>query len=358
MVWQERDRMSLRREFVQLARTDDVPDDQLDGTLADRSRRPRNSPGQTPVHVEELVIGLRREQPDWGGRKLHRRLTQLGHRELPAPSTITEILRRHGMLDAEQCRRCQPIQRFERERPNELWQMDFKGDFAMNGGGRCYPLAFIDDHARFVTGLFACGNQRGQTVQRHLTDAFRRCGLPEAILADNGGPWSAPPRSPQRWTLLTLWLARLGVNIHHGRPYHPQTQGKEERFNRTLKTELLRHHDHPDLHGWQRAFDDWLPVYNCQRPHHALELDTPSAHWSPSQRPFPESLPAVQYDEGEIVRRVAWRGQIGFGGRHIHIAKALRGETVALRSAGADGRWDVYYGPLKLRTIDLRGQTE
>ena len=202
--------------------------------LIDQSRRPKASPRRTPAAVEAKVLAVRdRSNNVWGGRKIKRALEDGGETELPAASTITEILRRHARLtEAGATEHPGAWLRFERESPNELWQMDFKGHFAMHGG-RCHPLTALDDHSRYNLVLAACGDEQGQTVRRHLEEAFRRYGLPLAMLMDGGSPWSDPGGEPL--TRFSVWLTRLGVRVLHGRPRHPQTQGKEERFHRTFK---------------------------------------------------------------------------------------------------------------------------
>src|SRR6185312_194066 len=127
--------------------------------------------------------------------------------------------------------------RFEYPAPNLVWQMDFKGHFAVRHGRRCHPLTVIDDHSRYALCLAACANQQSETVERWLTSTFHRYGLPDALLVDNGAPWGDGPA--QSWTKLGIWLLKLGINIIHSRPYHPQTRGKNERFHRTLKAEVL-----------------------------------------------------------------------------------------------------------------------
>ena len=203
--------------------------------LSDRSRCPRHSPRRAPPETEKSVAALRATHPAWGGRKIRARLLALGREEVPAASTITGILRRRGLVEAAESAKRGPWRRFERPRPNDLWQMDFKGHFALTGGGRCHPLTVLDDHSRFALGLEACADERTETVRGHLRALFRRYGLPERILADNGSPWGSDPSHP--YTSLTVWLLRLGVGVSHGRPYHPQTQGKDERFHRTVGAE-------------------------------------------------------------------------------------------------------------------------
>ena len=162
--------------------------------LSDLSRRPRSSPRRTPKGMEASVLAVRSDHPCWGGRKIARRLADLGETDVPAPSTVTAILRRHGVA-LGQAGTPAAFQRFERLRPNELWQMDFKGHFAL-AQGRCHPLTVLDDCSRFNLCLAACGNEQGETVQGHLRAAFRRYGLPEWIIVDNGSPWGDGPNTP------------------------------------------------------------------------------------------------------------------------------------------------------------------
>ena len=242
--------------------------------LGDRSRRPKCSPRQCEPEMAAKVVALRQQQPAWGGRKLRRRLRDLGSPEVPTASTCTAILRRAGLLN-DKAGAHGPWQRFEREQPNELWQMDFKGHFGTQAGARCHPLTVLDDRSRFNLVLHACTDQTGATVQVQLTRAFERYGLPEALLCDNGAPWgAAEPVCPH--TTFTVWLLRLGVRVLHGRPYHPQTQGKDERFHRTLDDELLSQHTWRDLAHCAEYFERFRQTYNCERPHDSLDGDTPA----------------------------------------------------------------------------------
>jgi transposase InsO family protein len=297
------------------------------------------------------VVKARKAHKAWGGRKLRRWLLRQGYGDevLPAPSTITEILRRHGLLCPEACASHRPCQRFEHERPNALWQMDFKGHFPTRTG-RCHPFTVLDDHSRYALGLRACGNEREDTVQAALTALFDRYGLPERILADNGSPWGTGGGGP--YTALGVWLLRLGVGVVHARPYHPQTLGKDERFHRTLKVELLAGRDFLDLEACQRAFDPWRHVYNHERPHEALDLDVPASRYRPSPRAFPEPLPPIEYDD-KLVRKVQAKGKVHLGGRAYRVPAALRGYPVALRPTLSDGLLDVYFCAHKVAQIAL-----
>lgn len=295
MPFQECSRMSQREEFCRLALSPEVNLSELcrrfgvgrrtgykwleryrergpEG-LMDRSRRPHASPGQTAEAMEAQVLAVREAHPAWGGRKIRRVLEREGLMP-PAASTITTILRRHGRLDGPRAGERRDWVRFEQAAPNDLWQMDFKGHFALETG-RCHALTVLDDHSRYALGLEACGDETTETVQGRLTQLFRRYGLPWRMLTDNGPPWGTG--GPAQYTVLTVWLLDLGVTVSHGRPYHPQTQGKDERFHRTLAAEVLDGCRFRDLAQVQAAFDAWREVYNVHRPHQAIKLETPAS---------------------------------------------------------------------------------
>ncbi len=319
--------------------------------FSDRSRRPRGSPRRTPAAIEQQVLAVRDRHPCWGGRKIAHRLKASGLVPVPAPSTITEILRRHGRLGEEERVSPTRFQRFERSRPNELWQMDFKGHFA-HDGGRCHPLTVLDDCSRFALCLGACDDERTATVKTWLVRIFERYGLPERLLMDNGSPWGNGP--DDRYTPLTVWLMRLGIAISRSRPYHPQTLGKDERFHRSLKAEVLQGRRFRDLAQCQRAFDHWRDVYNLERPHEALEMAVPASRYQPSPHSFPESLPPIEYGPDDRVRKVQQGGFVSFMGNKLRLPKAFRGYPVAFRPTKQDGLWQVFFQTNRIAEIDLR----
>jgi len=375
MPWKERTVVSERKEFIALALTDGANVSELcrrleisrktaykmlrryaeagaDG-LHDRSRRPHTCPHRTSPELEERIIALRLAHPKKGAHVLRRMLQNQGVTDVPAKSTIHAVLTRHGLIDPAQSAKHTPQIRFEHPQPNALWQMDFKGHFVMQQN-RCHPLTLLDDHARFNLALQACANERGETVQDRLTTVFRRYGLPQAMLMDNGSPWGND--SGQPYTPLTVWLMQLGISVRHSRPYHPQTLGKLERFHRSLKSELLAGTSFTDLEHCQGAFDTWRDFYNLERPHHALDLDTPITRYTPSPRPFPETLPALAYAPDDHVRSVDVSGRISFQGRRLRVGRAFTHQQVALRPTPTDGVWNVYFSIQRIKSIDLREQ--
>ena len=277
-------------------------------------------------------------------------LKDSGHNGVPSKSTVTAILRRHRLIEPADSLKHKAYRRFEHQRPNDLWQMDFKGHIPVDSCGRCHPLTVLDDHSRFSLGVRACADEKTQTVHDHLTSIFRRYGMPNTILVDNGSPWGSDFYHP--FTPLTVWLVHLGVRVVHSRPYHPQTLGKLERFHRSLKTELLQGSKYTDLSHCQSSFDRWRDFYNLKRPHHALDLDTPASRYTISPRPFPETLPSVEYDADDHVRSVDVNGRISFLGRSLPVGKAFRNRKVALRPTANDGTWKVFFSVQPIATID------
>jgi transposase InsO family protein len=361
--------MSLKREFVTLADQASMTDlcrrfnisrktgykwrgrflrEGMEG-LQNRSRRPRGSPWKTDRGTVNAVLRIRDHHPAWGGRKIRRRLLDLGFLEVPAASTVTEILRREGRLRPEEAEKHEPWRRFEHSAPNDLWQVDFKGDFPI-GSRRCHPLTMLDDHSRFALLVEACSNQRTETVRSLLVMAFERYGLPYRILSDNGAPWGGS----DRYTVLSVWLIRMGIDVGHSGVAHPQTLGKDERFNRTLKAELIGTRQFADLAECQRLFSLWRDIYNHERPHEALGLATPARRYTISPRPYPAVLPPIEYGPQDQVRKVQLQGEIFFKGREWPVGKAFRGLPVGLRPTLTDGLYDVYFCHQKIRSIDLR----
>jgi transposase InsO family protein len=370
MPWHEVSVVDQRREFVRLAMQEGAnrrelcrrfgihPETgykwlgrwQADKEVADRSRRPHASPQQTDKAIEQRVLGVRDAHPAWGARKIARCLEREGMSP-PAVSTVHQILRRSGRIVA-------PLggavasQRFEMPAPNLLWQMDFKGWIRLGNDAQCHPLTVVDDHSRYDLCLQACADQRGDTVRERLEGTFRHYGLPDAFFVDNGTPWGDP--SGERWTRFEVWLLKLGIGVIHSRPYHPQSRGKNERFHRTLKAEVLALRRFRDLADTQRAFDAWREVYNFERPHEALDQQVPASRYQPSKRPMPERLPEPEYDSHEIIRTVpATKAYVSFKGKSWKVPQAFRGERLAIRPTADDGKYGVFFACHQVATIDL-----
>lgn len=375
MPWQSKDLMDIKREFVALALQEGANRRELcrrfgigpkaayallarhasegEAAFAPRSRKPHASPARTPPDVEQAAVELREQHPSWGGRKIAQRLATLGLTHVPRPSTITAILHRHGLITPQASEAAQHWQRFEHEAPNALWQIDFKGDFAMHQG-RCYPLTLLDDHWRFNLALQACPSVATASVQPHLAAVFQRYGLPLRINADNGAPWGSPRLAGQSLSELSVWLIRLGIRVSHSAPYHPQTNGKIERFHRSLKAEVLAGRSFATLAHTQSAFKHWRGVYNHERPHDALGLQTPASRYRASPIGYPPALPPIEYPAEDTVALVKHNGEVHFKGHQLRVSSALLRLPIAFRAdPGQDGCYDVYFCRQRFMRLDL-----
>jgi transposase InsO family protein len=205
--------------------------------MDDRSRTPLGSPRKTSAAVEDAVVRARLAHPCWGGRKLKAYLERQGIADIPSPSTLTAIFRRNGLISDEASIAATPYKRFEKKSPNDMWQTDFKGHFLMGDGNRCHPLTVTDDMSRFNLCISAKLHERLLGVTESFNALFSEYGLPESILCDNGPPFGTC--NAHGYTKFEVFLMNYNILPVHGRPLHPQTQGKAERFHRTLKAELL-----------------------------------------------------------------------------------------------------------------------
>lgn len=329
--------ISRKTAYKWLARFDDRQ------PLADRSRTPRRSPARTGDELEAAVLGVR-DRFGWGPRKIVAYLRNHG-RPSPPARTAAAILRRHGRTAPTPAPRPAEL-RFERAGPNQLWQVDFKGHVEVERR-KVYPLTVLDDHSRYLLAL-GCGTDF--TMARAwdvLWGVFAECGLPDAILCDNAFGSPGPGVS---W--FEVRLMRLGIRAAHGRPYHPQTQGKVERLHGTLEREVFPRLPRGDRAAFEAGLDRWRrEVYNLARPHEALGDLPPVCRWRPSPRARPDALPPVEYPPGSVLRRVASVGEIRWRNAKVLAGGGLVGEWVRVEEG--DDSVSVWYGPHRIRQIPL-----
>jgi transposase InsO family protein len=314
--------------------------------VQERSRRPRLSPHRTAAALEARIVELRRQRPDWGARKLAVLLEQEGIR-LPV-ITVHRVLVRHDLVLDREGRR-QATGRFEREAPNELWQMDFKGQKGADAA--IGPLSVIDDHSRYLVALEQTGTTSGEAVRERLEGVFRHSGVPEAMLMDHGVPWWTASSS-KGWTQLSLWLMRQGIRCCFSGIRHPQTQGKVERFHGALERARQR----PDGGSWlqQPWLDAFRQEYNHVRPHEALAMQTPASCWHPSSKAYDANPPEWDYGAGAELRKVNTLGQITINDTPWRVSVALRRQYVQIQRL--DQRILVFYCKTLVREIDLGTQ--
>lgn len=314
--------------------------------IAERSRRPRQSPRQTATELEQCVVEVRQRYPDWGARKLRVVLAREG--VVLTRSTIHRILLRHDLV-RESDRHGQALQRFQRDAPNELWQMDFKSPKGWNAA--VGPLSVLDDHSRYLVVLQAVWSTRVELVREQLEGAFLQCGVPDAMLMDHGVPWWST-LAPGGATKLTIWLMKQGIELHWSGIRHPQTQGKVERFHGELeralqKRSVPRHQPQP----WLDAFR-W--EHNHIRPHEALGMETPASRWQKSHRAYDPRPPRWEYPAGSKLLKVDSSGKLQAWGERWKITKSLSGEWVRLERI--EDRVLVYYCRTLIRELNLESQ--
>ena len=318
--------------------------------LQDRSRAPVNSSTRTTSEIEQLILQEREKHPTWGPRKLERTLKNQGYTDLPCKSTIGNILKRNDCIEPEASEAAKAYQHFERERPNELWQMDYKGDFGLLNGQRCFPLTILDDHSRFNLCLHACSGTNSTEFTPIFTRILEEYGLPDAILCDNGKPWGDCHNGGI--TAFDVWMMQMDVLPIHGKPLHPQTQGKDERFHRTLKNDLLKRQVFLNLQSAQAAFDPWREEYNNERPHEALQLEVPAKYYRPSKKAFPKMNQQVVYDSGKRLRRVNCKGYISISRKRYFLSDSLIGEYIQINDCDNDVV-ALQYGQFEIARINL-----
>lgn len=313
--------------------------------LSDRSHAPTHFPHRVSAELEAAVLALRDEKC-WGGPKIAKVLEGRGLRV--APATAQRILKRAGRVQLPQPG--QTKVRFAREQCNELAQMDFKGEYRL-GRQKCYPLSLLDDCSRYLHGLWPLSSTGGAGVKQSLEGYFRAHGVPLSLLMDHGTPWFSTTNA-QGLTWLAVWLLKQGVVLRYSGVGHPQTQGKVERFHRTLKART-RHRGAPTTRGeWERWAREFRQEYNYERPHEALQMKTPAeVYQAVNLRPYQEQPREWEYSGGTVLRLNS-QGALYYRQRRYFVSEALAGERV--RVDEIDGVLLVTFRHLTVREIEVR----
>ena len=381
MPWRESSPVSERKEFIKacLDRRRKIADvccefdisektgykilrryrDFGEAGLEDRSHAVLNPRFRITPEVEEHIIALKREHPDYGPRLIHDRLVQ--HEPLkhwPAASSISDLLNRHGLV------RKRPRRNYDQERahlnshltkasePNLVWTADFKGQFRLRSGLGlyCYPLTVMDLSSHFLLGLKALGTTSIELTMREFSHMFREYGLPRVIRTDNGVPF-AQGNSIGRLGQLALWWVRLGIKPEHIRPGKPSENGAHERFHKTLKAAATKPAS-PSLSSQQQRFDEFREEYNVHRPHSSLRgRRPPQQFYQRSSMSYPEKLPPLIYPDGAMLRLVMSGGHIKWRNERIFLSSNLAGEYVAIVEGVGDS-FSLSYANLQLGRIN------
>jgi putative transposase len=323
--------------------------------LKDRSRAPHFHPNALRPEVVAWILEVKRQHPFWGAPKLRQKLLDRYGEETPAESTVSAVLKRHGLSHPLERRRratpsTQPLG--HAEHPNDVWTVDFKGDFALGDGTRCVPLTVCDACSRYFLEIKGYGRAaNSEQVQQAFIPIFRQHGLPQAIRNDNGAPFAS--HGLGGLTRLSVWCVRLGIRLERIEPAHPEQNGRHERAHRTLK-EQTASPSAENLAAQQEAFARFAREFNWERPHEALGQKTPASIYQASARSYPERLPAPrEYPSDWLPRRVSPCGRTKWNGLLIPVTLALRGQDIAFQPVG-DGLWAVYFEHLRLGTFDER----
>jgi transposase InsO family protein len=370
MPWQEESTMELRRQFLQDVRSGATPVTELCRAyqisrktgykwlaryeaggvpaLADQSRRPVHCPTATPPELIEALLATRARHPRWGPRKLLRLLRQqLPLAPWPARSTLALHLKRAGLvLPPRRVRRPGHPGRPQAamDAPNAVWTADFKGQFRLGDGSRCYPLTIADGYSRMLLSCRALTSTQVRESRPVFVRAFQAYGLPVRIRSDNGVPFAT--QALGRLSPLSVWWIRLGILPDLIEPASPQQNGRHERMHRTLTADCVRP-PRRSRRAQQQRFDQWRREFNELRPHEALADATPASHYDASPRPYPHRLPSLEYPAHYEVRRVSYNGGIRWHCRWVNVSQTLGGEVIGFVEID-DGEWDVYFGPVRL----------
>jgi len=322
--------------------------------LIDQSRRPAHSPQATSAPIIAALLTLRGRHPTWGAKKL---LKVLSTRQptwiLPARSTVCDQLDRAGLITTSR-RRAVPAHPgrplIAMTAPNGTWTADFKGQFKTRNGLYCYPLTIVDGFSRYLLGCQGLLSTAIAGARPIFLRLFQDYGLPQVIRTDNGVPFATTALG--RLSTLSVWWIRLGILPELIAPASPQQNGRHERMHRTLKAEATRPPS-ANLQAQQVRFNRFRHEYNDERPHEALNQETPASHYQPSVRELPRQLPPLEYPRHFERRLVSRNSGIRWNKRWVCVTHTLAGEYVGLEEVG-DGLWDVYFGPLKLGRMDER----
>lgn len=321
--------------------------------LMERRRAPLAHGRATAEHLVEAIVGLRRERPSWGPRKIVAKLAA-GQPEAdwPAASTAGEILKRAGLVCGRRVRRRAPPRMGELTAPryaNHVWNVDHKGWVRLGDGARAEPLTMTDGFSRYLISLAATGSTAQDEAKPLFEQAFQDYGLPDVIRSDNGAPFASTGVSGL--TALSAWWIKLGVKHERIDPGHPQQNGRHERFHLTL-LEAMRPPE-PDRAAQARRFAAFARDYNEERPHEALGQKPPASVYKPSSRAMPRRLPEPDYPAEAAVRKVRSNGEIKWRGDFIHVCSALIGEAVAVEET-EDGHWQVHFFNVPIGIIDQK----
>ncbi len=346
MPWESKTVEEIRKEFIEAAKTTNnfsslcrefgitrrtgykwIDRAKTTNDYSDRSHARKIVNNKTNLETENIILTLRKENPGWGAKTLRKVLENQGCENLPCIKTFNNILKRNDCITKEESLKHKPFVRFEKELCNEMWQTDFKGEFLMQDNNKCFPLDIIDDHSRFLIKIKALTSTANAVIPC-FKEAFYEYGMPNSILSDNGAQFAG---FKQGYTQFEKWLMNNNILPIHGRIKHPQTQGKIERFHRTMKNELLNHNDFTDVNDADLALQNWRIKYNNIRPHEALNMKCPADIYTPSDREYTDTVKKYEYGGQHHVIKVNSWGYVRFDKWQVYLSETMIDEYIEFR---------------------------
>ena len=346
MPWESKTVEEIRKEFIEAAKTTNnfsslcrkfgitrrtgykwIERAKTTNDYSDRSHARKIVNNKTNLETENIILTLRKENPGWGAKTLRKVLENQGCENLPCIKTFNNILKRNDCITKEESLKHKPFVRFEKELCNEMWQTDFKGEFLMQDNNKCFPLDIIDDHSRFLIKIKALTSTANAVIPC-FKEAFYEYGMPNSILSDNGAQFAG---FKQGYTHFEKWLMNNNILPIHGRIKHPQTQGKIERFHRTMKNELLNHNDFTDVNDADLALQNWRIKYNNIRPHEALNMKCPADIYTPSDREYTDTVKKYEYGGQHHVIKVNSWGYVRFDKWQVYLSETMIDEYIEFR---------------------------
>ena len=346
MPWESKTVEEIRKEFIEAAKTTNnfsslcrefgitrrtgykwIDRAKTTNDYSDRSHARKIVNNKTNLETENIILTLRKENPGWGAKTLRKVLENQGCENLPCIKTFNNILKRNDCITKEESLKHKPFVRFEKELCNEMWQTDFKGEFLMQDNNKCFPLDIIDDHSRFLIKIKALTSTANAVIPC-FKEAFYEYGMPNSILSDNGAQFAG---FKQGYTQFEKWLMNNNILPIHGRIKHPQTQGKIERFHRTMKNELLNHNDFTDVNDADLALQNWRIKYNNIRPHEALNMKCPADIYTPSDREYTDTVKIYEYGGQHHVIKVNSWGYVRFDKWQVYLSETMIDEYIEFR---------------------------
>lgn len=306
--------------------------------LVDQSRAPIVVPKRTSPELAAIIVAERKSHPTWGPKKLKKVIQDRLKRVLPSASTIGNILDKHGLVEPRKRRPAHtPTLTGLRvaNAPNDVWCIDYKGQFRLGDKTLCYPLTITDQFSRYILGCEGMSAISDDAARDVCEETFRTYGVPVAMRSDNGVPFASVGLGGL--TKLAVYWLRLGIALERIRPAHPEENGRHERMHRTLKFETTRP-SRGNLLQQQERFDQFVEEFNNERPHEGIEMKRPADVYERSAHPHPESLAELDYPEHDDVLAVRRDGSVRFLGRLVYFSAALAGQNIGIREE-RDGRW-------------------